>query len=429
VVEQPAATAFEPLHTKLHLRGVDEFSTKNVQEYLAEHLPADTKAKVEWIDDTSINVVFEDADITKQALRILSGINDETQSLPADLDLRPALWWSQKPGSTLSIRYATVTDKKIPRAAERSRYYLLNPDEDPATRRARKQAQRSGSDEEGEFRRKRYDGAEQRRRAERDHISGFDDSIYDESSSRQPRPRSRRGSISSTSSAERGDRRRSRRRPERSARGKELFGDDPRDSPRRRDRSASPNRDRDGDLEMNSRSDSRERRYRQRDYSSREPKAKGIELFPDSTSSSALKGQIELFPDKVDSSRVGSNRGREVLDNTTNPLSKRIELPGVDGSTNGKGRSLADRIGASTPASGQSLASRITSGTTDDGFSVRGATARNPGFSIKGSSKPSAVELFPEKLGSGPKAGQEIFDAGMSIKGRARRKAEDMFID
>uniref|UniRef100_A0A7N8YP17 Nuclear cap-binding protein subunit 3 n=1 Tax=Mastacembelus armatus TaxID=205130 RepID=A0A7N8YP17_9TELE len=148
----------------IHVTGVDDMSTQDVFGYFKEYPPA----HIEWIDDTSCNVVWLDDDTSIRALINTSRLPDpeavatETKSsnqpgehskgrsvlnspssrflkrwgmrLTCPLhptgqresllrnDLRPAI----KPfkGNKLFLRFATQDDKKELGAARRSRYYM-----------------------------------------------------------------------------------------------------------------------------------------------------------------------------------------------------------------------------------------------------------------------------------------------------------------
>uniref|UniRef100_A0A4W6F8T1 Nuclear cap-binding protein subunit 3 n=1 Tax=Lates calcarifer TaxID=8187 RepID=A0A4W6F8T1_LATCA len=148
----------------IHVTGVDDMSTQDVFGYFKEYPPA----HIEWIDDTSCNVVWLDDNTSIRALINTSRMPDpdavtaETESAdqPAEQskgqsgsddeeeeegevdedeeevndlsraeresllrnDLRPAI----KPfkGNKLMLRFATQDDRKEPGAARRSRYYM-----------------------------------------------------------------------------------------------------------------------------------------------------------------------------------------------------------------------------------------------------------------------------------------------------------------
>uniref|UniRef100_A0A8C2XNA9 Nuclear cap-binding protein subunit 3 n=1 Tax=Cyclopterus lumpus TaxID=8103 RepID=A0A8C2XNA9_CYCLU len=126
----------------LYVTGVDDMSTQDIFGYFKEYPPA----HIEWIDDTSCNVVWLDDNTSVRALVNCSRTPDpetETTETPEtetpgpesveDLslaeresllrnDLRPAI----KPfkGNKLLLRFATHDDKKELGAARRSRYYM-----------------------------------------------------------------------------------------------------------------------------------------------------------------------------------------------------------------------------------------------------------------------------------------------------------------
>jgi Nuclear cap-binding protein subunit 3 len=78
---------------------------------------------VEWIDDTSLNIVYESAEISMTALQTLSYIEE----LPPST-LRPAKPLAgEKPIEGLKVRIAFMGDKKERGARDRSRWYLFNP--------------------------------------------------------------------------------------------------------------------------------------------------------------------------------------------------------------------------------------------------------------------------------------------------------------
>jgi hypothetical protein len=108
----------------IHLRGVDNLSTDDVQLYVSTLYPL-FESKIEWIDDTSLNVVYESADIATTALQTLS--LNPVQDLEAT-SLRPAKpLFGEKSIEGLRVRIAFMGDKKERGARDRSRWYLFNP--------------------------------------------------------------------------------------------------------------------------------------------------------------------------------------------------------------------------------------------------------------------------------------------------------------
>jgi Nuclear cap-binding protein subunit 3 len=81
--------------------------------------------KCEWIDDTSVNLVYDSSDIATSALQALS--SEHIEELPPS-SLRPAKPFNGgKPIEGLKVRIAFLEDRKARGARERSRWYLFNP--------------------------------------------------------------------------------------------------------------------------------------------------------------------------------------------------------------------------------------------------------------------------------------------------------------
>jgi hypothetical protein len=108
----------------VHLRGVDNLSTDDVQLYVATIFPS-YEFRLEWIDDTSLNIVYDAADIATSALQSFSSAYIE--DLPSST-LRPAKTLTgEKVIDGLKVRIAFMGDKKERGARDRSRWYLFNP--------------------------------------------------------------------------------------------------------------------------------------------------------------------------------------------------------------------------------------------------------------------------------------------------------------
>ncbi|KAK7967361.1 uncharacterized protein PG986_001638 [Apiospora aurea] len=387
------------LPNKIHVRGLDVLNPEEVKAYVAEHYPDSRFERIEWIDDSSANLVFPSEAIAQGALVALAAveISDVTQ-LPL-LELLPAKGFSKRTEIALQIRLAVASDKKQVGAAQRSRFYLLNPEYDPETRK------RYRDRDSGRYgrrpRRRSYDDEQ------REHYSAnmYDDDVdVPTARSATPQTRYRR----SRTPTEDGNRRPYRE----SNRSKELFpeGTSTRSGPRR-DRSASPMRDRDDDLDMRARSaDEAARKNRRgakaiKERLSREDKSK--ELFPEKT----------LFSE--------SNR-LEDADATSSYLSSRFALPlydNKDDEPQPRSKRLEDRV----TVPGGRLADRITDPAARSGINIRGAANQrgsDQGFAIKGASK-TAKELFPDKFGSN--AGKELFSDKLEGRARRRQKAGDLF--
>ncbi|KAL1839561.1 hypothetical protein VTJ49DRAFT_1382 [Mycothermus thermophilus] len=388
---------------KVHIRGLDTFNPDDVKAYLAEHYNTTQLNRVEWIDDSSANFIFKGESIAQEALVALAAVEiaDPTQLPP--LEEIPAKGYSQKPDSVLRIRFAVVSDKKVPGAAERSRFYLLHPEYDPEERRRRGEFPRNRyRDRDGRYDRNRRDRRGDRRRdshEDDEERNTFDVNLYDDDSealARRTRGRSPRRRRSTSASS---DSRRPSEHPRRN-REKELFPEKlGRGGSGLRDRSASPVRDRDSDVVMDLDEQARHAaalRSREKGRSIKERLSRDKatkELFPDKVNNNG-KAAKELFPEKVDAA------------------------PG--------GKAVMDQINDTKVLTSASLADRITAPSSAGGISIRGAASRrgpDQGIAIKGTGT-TVKELFPEKFGN---AGKELFAEKLEGRGRRRQKAEDLF--
>ncbi|KAI5919092.1 hypothetical protein F4810DRAFT_703778 [Camillea tinctor] len=407
---------------KVHIRGLDILNPDQVRAYVAEHHPEDPVDKIEWIDDSSANLVFASESAASQALACLVAGSPRDISQLSPQTLLPAKPFSQNPEVILQVRPALFSDRKQAGAASRSRFYLLNPEYDPEERRRRNDVRRY-RDRGGD------DGPRRRSRQRNSYESGqrFDVSLYDDdeatlaSRAAKSRPRRRR---SYTPDSDRDEQRKSSYRNEN--RGKELFpGGDGRGGASR-DRSASPARDWDSNRSMDGfASDGSGVRDRGRDRDRNRHSALAIK-------SHLSRGNQtrELFPDSRSS---GGGRLADSTEDAATLLAKGITLPLMDGNDDApptQSRKLEDRISA--PGS-SILADRITGpggtgGTAEATFSIRGTANRrssNQGFAIKGVAGKSAKELFPDKFGSN--AGKELFADGVEGRVRRRQRAGDLF--
>jgi hypothetical protein len=281
---------------KVHIRGLDTFTPADVKAYLAEHYGS-TYEKIEWIDDTSLNLVFDSEPTAQGALTALSGTEMADIAQLAALQSLPAKSFSQKPDSNLHVRFATVGDRKIAGAAARSRFYLLHPEYDPEERKRRGEIRGKYRERDGYGRRgDRERGGVGRRREERidDYdVNSFDVSLYDDDPSALAKrvttePRARRDSPHGRLRRESPG---SDEEYARKNREKELFPDlkaRDRNGGSRRDRSASPLRN-DGALDDLARDRAairnREQARAVKDRLAKDNTAK--ELFPTKVSSSA----------------------------------------------------------------------------------------------------------------------------------------------
>lgn len=391
--------AAETQSEKVHVRGVDDLTTDNIKQFARDHFAIEEPNRVEWIDDTSANIVYSTPEIGLQALSALTQIGEEEDmsALPA-LRLRSAKLLSSHPDSVLQVRTAVKTDRKKPRAHEVSRFYLMHPEHDPRERLRLELAERrrEGDDtSNGDYKRRRFDGRELRRRRDRADDQLISADMYDDN-------------------AEASDRKRRGRR--------ELFPSDEGGTGRLRNRSASPGRD---TLESDRlESERNDRRFRERSpkrnrrndgkelFSSSSARAESDsssrELFPNKPTTSYLKK--ELFP-----SKVSNHRRSDAIDAADETLSSRISAPSVTGSHDQGNRN--QDIELFPASSGRGLNIRGTA--QGEGLSVRGAAN---GISIKGK---GVRELLPSTYGSN--AGKELFSNRLEGRGGPRRRAEDMF--
>lgn len=426
--------------TKVNIRGLDNFTTQDIRQFASEHYSTEQlQQRVEWIDDTSANVVYNTEEAAAEALKAFS---DLSESIPEQLSLlqsRRAKPLSSHPDTDLEVRLATGADVKAPRAHERSRFYLMNPDHDP---RERKRDYDDRSRRGG----RRPDNRRNRTRDEpqqRFHVNMYDDDVGG-----APEP----GEVDRPRRTQDNDNR--RRRPTR-ANDEDLFAN--KSNGRLRDRSASPVREADGrfgfDDDQPKRRQARPRSFsppaRTRDlHQSTETSNAALELFPGKGRASALDNSmaddssaIELFPNKQSSP---PKRNRELFPNKTQHSNhRRSDALNSEESTRVRRKSNPPCIPSSSSyVSLGSFADRVSGGPQhgilhdrpinghSSGFSIKGsATDAAPGFSIRGASRevnPVVKELFPSKLGSGS-SGRDLFEDKMKSKNQQRRRAEDLF--
>lgn len=399
----------EAQHEKVHVRGVDELTTEHIKEFASSHFSAEEPSRIEWIDDTSANIVYSSPEVGLQALSAFTQVNaeEDASTLPS-LRLRSAKALSSQPESVLQVRSSVITDRKKPRAHESSRFYLMHPEHDPREklRRELDERRRHGGDYgDGDYRRRRFDGRELRRRRDRDGDELINADMYDDIGGDYSEPRGRS----------------TRRRQDR-----ELFPDDGGSAGRLRNRSASPGRD-----TLGERRDDPDSRRRFRDRSPRLGRrnqgkelfpsdSNARELFPNKPTTSYLKK--ELFPSKV------SNHRRmdaiDAADETADLFSRRTSVPLVDGSLD-PSHSQRNKNVELFPEQSDSNGVNIRGAAgQDQGMSIRGAAN---GMSIKGRGA-SVRELFPSKYNSNfVNAGKELFSDKIEGRGGPRRRAEDMF--
>jgi hypothetical protein len=382
---------------------VDDLATDDIKRFATDHFSTEEPSRIEWIDDTSANIVYSSEEVGLQALAALTQLGEEDASALPPLRLRTAKSLSSHLESVLQVRSAVKTDRKKPRAHESSRFYLMHPEHDPRERLRRELSEkRSGHDDDGDYHRLRFDEREHRRRRNRHADDDFNVNMYDDA----PASNYQRGSSAGSQ-----DRPRSRRnrRPAR-----ELFPGEGAGSGRLRDRSASPGRD---NLDEMRRSDD-ERQQTRRRFRERSPRSSSAnqkkelfpsssdgdsrELFPNKTAASYLRK--ELFPAKANSNHRRTD-AIDAADETADLFARRMSVPLVDGAAETDTSEL-----------------HIKGAANDQGMALRGHAN---GVSIKGNAQ-AVKELFPNKYNSS-NAGKELFSDKLEGRGGRRRRAEDMF--
>ncbi|KAL3457062.1 hypothetical protein BJX64DRAFT_269529 [Aspergillus heterothallicus] len=417
---------------KVHIRGVDELTTENIKDFAFSHFPLEQPSRIEWIDDTSANVVYSSPEIGLQALAALTHDGELTETngdaatltaageIPA-LRLRSAKILVSHPDSVLQVRSAVKTDKKKPRAYEASRFYLMHPEHDPRERVrkefATERRRGGGGESDGDYRRRRFDDRELRRRWDRDHEDNFSANMYDDSGA----------ASGDNAEADRGRRRGGSGRRGR-GRNQDLFSEEAGTSGRLRDRSASPGRDtlmmeggyiderRESRRRFRERTPPPARRNEGRELFAADSDSNSRELFPNKTADTYLKK--ELFPSKVSNHRRSD--AIDAADETADLFARRISIPLVDGPHDTGASRNRDVELFPRKSSGVNIRGAARE---DKGYAIRGA-AEN-GISIKGRGGATVRELFPSKFNSN--AGKELFTDKLEGRGGPRRRAEDMF--
>jgi len=174
---QTTQTTIEGLQTsKVHIRGVDNLTTDNIKAFALEHYPPEFE-RIEWIDDTSANIIYSSDSLASEALIALTDEVFQSTDTLEQVDIRPAKKLSSHPDSLLQVRIAIAADVKKPRARDASRFYLMNPEHDPSSRRR----QYDGRDNRDNRRagNRRYSEERPKRRRESE-AKAFDESMYDD---------------------------------------------------------------------------------------------------------------------------------------------------------------------------------------------------------------------------------------------------------
>nr|OQO31916.1 hypothetical protein B0A51_01111 [Rachicladosporium sp. CCFEE 5018] len=458
------------VRNKIHLRGLDNLTTARIEAAVREYCDMTLYGKLQWIDDTSANLVFDTDDAAASAMAALAEVEESDA-----LALRAVKAFNELPETQLQMRYATESDVKVKGAKDRSRFYLMNPEYDPENRiRKRRYDDRGrGSGGRGGYNNKRprmdrgYSDVDERL-ARRGSGQGtpFNEDLYDDAPS--PRPAPLRDSIprrDSYASSEGHGRTLRQYEPTLDLLAGKSNGR------LQRDRSASPARDGDGRFGFSEeqpyrktarhRSRSPFRRPVSRDQDNRNTlEQRRKELFPSRPSSALTNGTAkpdlfdrtaatnsakELFPDKAQHKRQDA---RVVGHNELATAIGKYHLDGVDESPHTYDQAGPDRASgrAEKPKAGRDLFARINGGSGNgdgrlrqgdqvavEGFSFKGAGAEkaDSDFSIRGASAAKgsglARELFPVKTGVQVNGKPDLFEGRLGGRTNGRRRAEDLF--
>ena len=424
---------------KVHIRGVDDLTTDDLKGFAAEHLPSDPALRVEWIDDTSANIVFSNPEAAMRALISFSqvGINSDTLS-GSITQLRPAKPVPTRPESELQVRIAISSDVKRLRAYEASRFYMMHPEHDPRERA--RSSKRINSF--GDYRKGNRGEGEQIRRPQRDRGQNYRPDMYDDNPKLSVNGGiSRRSSFSGMSFTEERD---AIQRD-----GNNFRGDYYRPRTRNgqissRDRSASPRK---GDLSQPFSDGSlRQRRPPQSvekdNFSQNNIVNRDKELFPGKPKVGISHGTSkELFPNKS----VAASLKKELFPIKINPTHHRrsdaFDAADETADLFASGMALANRTtpfgnrGPTESAFGRLRQSDVNlndgreNHEQDEGLSIKGASKHlTSGISIRGTAEAKYAgimkELFPDKLGN---SGKELFAEKLHGRGVRRNMAEDLF--
>jgi hypothetical protein len=443
--------ALEPQWNKVHIRGVDDLHTNDILAFVHDQFSGvGDDTHVQWVDDTSANIVFKSNETAKQAhIAFLANPISLEELTNNPFELRAAKQLASRPASTLLVRVAQQGDRKRKGAREASRYYLMHPDQDP-TERMRKEFENT----RGDYRRRRFDDRELYRRrggggrGYQDATNGgdptdnFSADMYDDAPATDPESNDK-------------------------ARGRDLFS---RVTKGRR-RSASPGmRTRNSDEIEISESDD-DGRARRRNYRDRGPPRvsnAGKELFSSTSSPKSGGGlrsdRLDLFPAKpsdadtsMSTDPIPQSRPINAANNRANAAAaKRLKADLISAAQTSP-RSHHRRSHAMDAKNEEDLAERFArksisidstksrngaqnvgvelfpSNGGGGGLSIKGAS---DGLSIKGSGGLSikgraleVKELFPnqyQRTGTGRNEGKELFDEPVREK-RVRRRAGDLF--
>lgn len=384
---------------------------------------------VQWVDDTSANLVYKDKDIARRAM--LNFIVESDQVTSEEIQQNPFILRTAKKlvineGCMLTVRVAMMGDRKKKNARDASRYYLMHPEADPGERGKRGPVR----GENGDYKRRRFDDKEHRRRRhhddEADSTNDFAASMYDDVPSEKK---------------------------ETGGRGRDLFSR----ISKSRQRSASPMANGDAIPISDSDEDNqpRRRRHAYRDRDSPPPRRRnnqGRELFDDVPSTgrngmrsedpSLLRKQSQTKASNASSYEANQGMARQLraglkAAQSSSPARSHRRSRAIDSRVE---EDLSERFGRksisldssksvtqTTANSGKELFGQDVNMNNDGGFSIKGSASQ--GISIKGRAG-DVKELFPDRFTSGVgrsgNAGKELFDQPVRPRG-PRQRAGDLF--
>ncbi|RMZ84986.1 hypothetical protein DV738_g184, partial [Chaetothyriales sp. CBS 135597] len=406
---------------KIHLRGTDELSTDDLLALVHHYVP-DADIHIQWVNDTSANVVCKGSDNMQNIfLRLVDAADLAWSDVVADpFLLRAARQHPERAATMLQMRVAQAGDRKKKNAAVESRYYLLHPGQDP-TERMRQEF----SSNRGEYRRRRGDEREQQRRRRRDAdlaaggTAEFSASMYDDAPSSSTADQQ-------TTAAQ--------------SRGRDLF------ARITRRRSASPRPRNASEIDISDsenesgRPIARRNGYRDRTH----PRTNdNLNLFPNSNTTGGATpadGPRPATDSRAENLVVAKRLKADLLSAAqTSPRSNHRRSHAMDAKND---EDLAERFARKT------LSIDSTRSQGNQGLLIRGGATSNsnsngngaPELSIKGRAI-EAKELFPHLYtknlkrsaagaaigggGGGGNEGKELFDAPVREK-RVRRRAGDL---
>jgi hypothetical protein len=106
---------------------VDELGPNAPIDWALEHFPERRPERLRWINDTSVNILYYDAQSASEALVALTSPEaGDPSSIPAQ-ESRIARPYSLNPDVTLRVRQANSGDQKPRKAGQRSEYYKRYP--------------------------------------------------------------------------------------------------------------------------------------------------------------------------------------------------------------------------------------------------------------------------------------------------------------